>query len=323
MHNLICNFPVIGKVSIDIQNTELFVFAKRQFVNYVLKESTVFKDKIFISIKAETFNNLEFDNVILGRDIKFKNNELKIKQNSRVQKFDIEYCFNDKLMINIDFNKKPLYYLKSLLSSEYSMSHSLFYQTILYPIFSLYAIKENYSLVHGSLLKLDNKYIVLAGLDGVGKSSLSNELVLRSAKIVADNFVLFNGDKFIGLNMPIRLDLENSIKDNVIYKDDNLQEVLYDYVETKEVEVEKVYFLSIGEKLAIKQMNKNIVKQNWNLINNGASEILGANLFNLPFLYQNSLSESISESKFNSYTFSIPKGKIQEATKELICQLNI
>jgi hypothetical protein len=225
--------------------------------------------------------------------------------------------------LTIDFKKKSLFYLKSLLNSEYSLTHSLFYETVLYPIFSLYAIRGNYSLVHGSLIEIEGKYIVLAGLDGVGKSSLSNELVLKGAKIVADNFVLFNGENFIGINMPIRLDLENTTIENIIFKDNNLKEVLYDDCINIPVTIEKVYFLSIGEKLDINSMNENTIAQNWNLINNGASEILGANLFNIPFLYQNSLSTTIINNKYNSYWFSIPKGKIKEATKELICQLDI
>jgi hypothetical protein len=324
MHNIKCNFPLIGNVLIQIIDSNLYNFTKRQFKNYIVSESkNNFNTNHIVSISAEDFNNLNFNDVTLGREIKFKDNKLQFLKNTRVQSIAYEYDFNNSLSLDITFKKKSLYYLKSLLSSKYSINHILFYQTVLYPIFSLYALKDNYSLVHGSLLNVDNEYIVLTGLDGVGKSSLSNELVYQGAKILADNFVLFNGESFVGLNMPIRLDLKNDTKKNIIYQDNNLKEILFDYCENNSVYANSIYFLSIGEKLSINKMDTNIVNQNWNLINNGAGEILDANVFNIPFLYQNSLSKINNNNKFKSYSFSIPKGKIKESTKELICQLNI
>jgi hypothetical protein len=324
MHNIKCNLPLIGNVSIKIIDKNLYNFTKRQFKNYIVSESkTSSGSRDFISINTENFNNLNFDDIILGRNIKFKSNKLKVIKKSRVQNITYKYDFNDSLSLTIDLKKKSLFYLKNLIESEYSITHGLFYETILYPIFSFYALKSNYSLIHGSLLKFNNKYIVLTGLDGVGKSSLSNELVLKGAKILADNFVLYNGGNFIGLNMPIRIDLENDTKENVIFEDNNLKEILYEYCEDTPVKVEQVYFLSIAEKFNIENIDINIVNQNWNLINNGASEILGANVFNIPFLYQNSLSKTIDNSNLKYYSFSIPKGKINKATKEFICQLNI
>ena len=323
MHSLKCNFPLIGIVLINIKSNNLLEFTKRQLKNYIVSQSDTTNSDYFVSIKADDFDNLYFEDSILGRDVKFKDNKLNFIKNSRVQCITYNYDFNKNIDLSINFKKKNLYYLKSMLSSKYSINHSLFYETILYPIFSLYAIKDNYSLVHGSLIKIDDKYIVLAGLDGVGKSSLSNELVLQGAKILADNFVLFNGEKFIGLNMPIRLDLDNDTKENVIFEDNNLKEVLFDYSEDKAVQVDAVYFLAIGEKLGIQKIDQNIVNQNWNLINNGASEILGANMFNIPFLYQNTIDKTIKQGNCTNYIFSIPKGKIKEARKELICQLSI
>lgn len=323
MHNLECLFPLIGKVQIRIADKNLFQFSKRQLKSYIVSQLVVQHSDNFVNVEAENFYNLYSDNMTLGRDITFQANKLNFTKTSRVQSIEYQYDFNINISLSVNLKKKFGYILKSILNSEYSINHSLFYETILYPIFSLYAIKDNYSLVHGSLIKIDDKYIVLAGLDGVGKSSLSNELVLNGAKILADNFVLFNGEKFLGLNMPIRLDLDNNTQENVIFKDNNLKEVLFDYCEDEPVQVDAIYFLSIGEKLVIQKLNENIVNQNWNLINNGAGEILGANIFNIPFLYQNSLSKGIESRQFKSYSFSIPKGKIMEASKELICQLNI
>jgi len=318
-----CNFPIIGKVNIYIKNKDLFDFAMRQFKNYIIFIKDIKSDfDNFVTIKTN-IKNISFQDVILGREVVFKNNSIVFQKKSRTQEIAYSYNFKGNVLINVDLRKKPLYLLRKIISSKYSLNHILFYQTMLYPIFSLYALIKNYFLVHGSLLKINNKYIVLTGLDGVGKSSLSNELVKNGAEILADNFVLFNGKHFIGLNMPIRLDLQNDTNENVIYQDDNLKEVLYPLTETKEIIADKVYFLSIGKNLDIKQLDKSVYL-NWHLINNGAGEILEANLFNLPFNYQNLLINNVSlASSIDYYKFSIPKGKIKEAVKELMCQLNI
>ncbi len=323
MHSIICNFPLIGDMKIDIEDSNLFVFAKRQLKNYVVTESiNDDRSKYLVSIESKKLSEYKVEDTILAREIKFVDNKLIFSKLSRIQKIKYNYDFTNNC-IDIYQTKKSLFFIKSLLSSNYSMTHSLFYETILYPIFSLYTMIDNYSLVHGSLLKIDDKYIVLAGLDGVGKSSLSNELVNLGYKLLADNFVLYNGSKYIGLNMPIRLDLDNDTMENVIFKDDNLKEVLYSECENNPVSVDKIFFLSISNKLAIKKMNENIIHQNWNLINNGASEVLGANMFNIPFLYHNAIDGYAQENILDSYIFSIPKGQIKEATKELICQLSI
>jgi len=320
MVKLKCYFPIIGHISIDIKDENLAIFTKRQLSNYIVSEKDVNASSYFVRIEKENNEVISFDDIVFGREIKFKNNGLNISKNSRIDSISYKYFFDKNIKIDINFKKKLTYYLKDILNSKYSQVHMLFYKTILYPIFSLYALIDNYFLVHGSLLKLEDKYIVLTGLDGVGKSSLSNELVLNRAKILADNFVLFNGKDFIGLNMPIRLDLENKTAENIIFKDDNLKEVLYKDKENNHIKVDKVYFLNISNNLKIEQMDSDIVKLNWNFINNGASEIMGANNFCLPFLYQNMINKKQKiDNSIEYFNFSIPKGKIKEAAKELMC----
>jgi len=315
-----CYFPIIGNISIDIKDENLALFTKRQLSNYIVSKKDVNTGSYFVSIELENNKKVAFDDIVFGRDIKFKENSLNISKNSRIDNINYKYSFEKNIRIDIIFKKKLAYYLKDLINSKYSQIHMLFYKTILYPIFSLYSLVDNYYLVHGSLLRLKDKNIVLTGLDGVGKSSLSNELVLNGAKILADNFVLFNGKDFIGLNMPIRLDLENETTENIIFKDDNLKEVLYKDIENNHIKVDMVYFLNISNNLKIEQMDSDIAKLNWNFINNGASEIIGANSFCLPFLYQNMINKKQKIDNGIEYlNFSIPKGKIKEATKELMC----
>jgi len=317
MYKIKLNLPIIRNINIDIQDKQLFIFTQRQLKNYITDISTNNDDVNFVNIQTNI--NKKFNDVILGREVQFYNNVLQFTINSRVQTINYQYDFNNYLKIDINFKKKLFYYIKALIKSNYAIKHILFYQTVLYPVFSLYALSDNYFLVHGSLLKLEDKYIVLTGLDGVGKSSLSNELVLNGAKILADNFVLFNGNNFLGLNMPIRLDLQNPTNENILYKDNSLKEILYSYKEDNKINGNEVYFLNISNSLKIQELDNNLSKYNWNFINNGAGEITDANRFCLPFLYQNLLSKKqIFDNTIKYFSFSIPKGKIKEAIKEII-----
>jgi len=319
MYKIELNLPVVGTVFLSIKDKQLFIFSKRQLKNYIVNIFTDNTNVDFVTI--DTSIDKKFKDIILGRQVKFKDNRFDFSINSKVQRIKYKYNFNANLTINISFKKKIFYILKSLIKSNYSMNHILFYQTILYPIFSLYSLVDNYYLVHGSLIKMKDKHIVLTGLDGVGKSSLSNELALNNAKILADNFVLFNGEKFIGISMPIRLDLDNETKENIVFQDNNLKEILFEYNEFKAVKVDNIYFLSIGNEFILKEIDKNLALYNWSLINNGAGEILDANLFNMPFIYQNIFEKSILLNKNEKYfQLTIPKGKIKEALKEFTCQ---
>lgn len=318
------DLPLLGQVIINLSvSDELQSFAKRQLDSYIVSENSS-SNKTFVLIKVK-LKNLEFVDGVFGRQVIFKNNYFEYTKNTKTQNLNFKYYIeNNEISIQIGFLKKPLYYLKNIKSSKYSMNHILFYQTILYPIFSLYSMMDNYFLVHGSLIKVNDKYIVLTGLDGVGKSSLTTELALLGHKVLADNFLLFNGHTFVGLNMPIRLDLDNPISENIIYKNDNLKEVLFKDTKRDVIKANKVFFMVIGDELSIKKIDTNTAMLNWTLINNGAEEILAANLFCLPFLYQNmlSLKNSIDEN-LEFFILSIPKGKIKDGVKEILCQLDI
>jgi len=317
-HKIILNLPILGNTIIEIRDENLYHFFKRQFANYIINvEKSEIKSFINIFLNLE---NLFIRNCQLSRNIKFQDNSFKFVKTAKTQKLTFVYDTTNSTKISIEFEKKLLYYLKNMMKTKYSMNHILFYQTILYPVFSLYSMMDNYFSVHGSLLKVNDKYIVLTGLDGVGKSSLTTELALLGHKVLADNFLLFNGHTFVGLNMPLRLDLDNPISENIIYKDDNLKEVLFEDIEQNTVEANKVFFMVIGDELSIKKIDTNTAMLNWTLINNGAGEILDANLFCLPFSYQNILSPKNSiDENLEFFMLSIPKGKIKDGVKEIFC----
>lgn len=318
----ILNLPHLGIVTLEINDDNLYNFFERQFRDYIVENiRDNLNNFVRISIDSHYFHVM---NCQLSRSIKFQSNYLQFVKNSKTQKLNFQYDLNGSIIVSIDFQKKQLHYLKSLIKTQYSMNHILFYQTILYPIFSLYSMIGNYFSVHGSLIKVHDKYIVLTGLDGVGKSSLTTELALLGHKVLADNFLLFNGNTFVGLNMPLRLDLDNPINENIIYQDSNLKEVLFQDIEQNAINANKVFFMVIGDELSMTKIDTNTAMFNWNLINNGAGEILDANLFCLPFLYQNmGYIKSCADENLEFFMLSIPKGKIKDGVKEILCQLNI
>lgn len=316
-------FPNQLSIELICGNAKLSEFIERQFRLYIFSIDEV-DARYFIEIKL--FDKIDQNqNRQLSRNLFMKKDSFSIMKETKSQLIDYKFDFNNQASVSITFRKKLLYYLKNIIKSSYSMNHILFYQTVLYPVFSLYAMLGNYHNVHASLLKIDDKYIVFAGLDGVGKSSFTTELALMGYKVLADNFLLFNGENFIALNMPIRLDLDNSINTNIIYQDNNLKEVLFYDKEMQPIKIDKVYFLSISEILDLKPIDSNSAYINWSFVNNGAGEILDANIFCLPFLYQNMLNgfKSNKDDKIEFYSLGVPKGKIKDGVNEILCQLDI
>jgi len=128
------NLPLLGNIIIKIKDDNLYHFFKRQFKNYIVNVVKVDSPN-FINISLE-LENLSIENCQFSRDIKFKDNNFDFVKTSKTQIIGFKYNMNNTIMATIDFEKKLLYYLKKMIKTKYSINHILFYQTILYPIFS-------------------------------------------------------------------------------------------------------------------------------------------------------------------------------------------
>ena len=72
-----------------------------------------------------------------------------------------------------------------------------------------------------------DKNIILAGLDGVGKSTLANLICQDEGNfILADNIVLFDGKNALNLNLTMRLEKEVETNLKIIYQNSFIKEVV-------------------------------------------------------------------------------------------------
>ena len=108
--------PKIGEINISIKDKKLLEFTKRQLKNYINTESNDDSYDSFVQISATCLNNLNFNNLVLGRQIKFKDNTLSFRKYSRVQSLEYKYNFKDSLKLDINFSKNLLYLLKQVIN---------------------------------------------------------------------------------------------------------------------------------------------------------------------------------------------------------------
>lgn len=325
--------PLVGNVEILINHPILVSFAQRQLRNYIVGQKSFVVSKEYRTI-IQTDNEAIIQKLSgilqsehrLSREIEITDGVLRIKKNWRLAK--VTYvCFISKGILTLETTihfRFSADLLKRMLGRKYSFSHQLFYDLLLYPIFSLYALADNYYLIHGSLIQKNNEYIVISGLDGVGKSTLSNILDNEGYPILADNFLLFNGNQAIPFNMPIRIkhnDAENGLE--VIYRDKYIKEVLPKQVRYDPVDVNRIFILSISKDLQLRCIRKKDLNQYWNMISNCADEINAANrwmgalhfinLFNLA-----SFDSITSEKEIKFYLLNVPKGELEKGKETIL-----
>ncbi|MDH7507838.1 MAG: hypothetical protein QHH00_00370 [Methanomassiliicoccales archaeon] len=85
----------------------------------------------------------------------------------------------------------------------YDYYQSLMRLAIHYPIFHLLELK-GWSVLHSSLVCFEDNGVLFTGLNGVGKTTTALSL-LPEARILSDNFVLFNGERLFPFPEYIRI----------------------------------------------------------------------------------------------------------------------
>lgn len=307
-------FPVLGKVDICVHNKKFADFIRRQFVTYYYESSNSNQDGLIIVNNLKLINQLK---KILSKELALSR-EFIIKNHVLIYKNVIYKIDNGKLSIQVlpckNIKKRVINQICRFRLGEYGFFHNKFYYEVLFPIFSLYAM-QGFCILHGALIQdINGRDIVLIGLDGVGKSSLSILFQQKKAKSFCDNFLLSDGYNFVPLNLSVRVDLDVPINDSYteIFRNKKLREVSnFNNCRTL-CKVEKVYIIYIAEKLFSTEKSISLI----NLINysNGACEIRDANSYIAPF----SLLASYSKDKCLCANYiGIPKGKLLDGLKEI------
>lgn len=320
------HFPILGKVIINIPDLSLSNFTKRQLKNYFIRENNANSNSTFIEyVNCKNAKRLEefIDKYShLGRWISVSDSALHIDQYS--------YSINDdtvrieKNMKTPLFHKtmKKIYYISlgNTAQKRHASLHSMYYESILFPLLSLLALSGGYYLLHGSLLEIKNKYIILCGLDGVGKSSACN-IIERNGKgkLLSDNIVLFNGKYAVPFNCAMRLPKSAVTSYEILYTTDEFMEVLPPSVLYDKCIVDKIFTLSVSKN----NFHMNTIKCNLTnlaLYLNNASEINKGNRLATVLSYINTLVDNTLETNMidEFYDVSIPFGEIEKATEVLI-----
>lgn len=307
--------PLLGIIDIFFQDIKLEEFSRRQFFNYMREEKTVNFNSRYVTIITE----LNYDDYLM----KYKKEKFQYSRNFRCENGNITYqgmficqteCGKIKIELNMDksLRLKAWQMICHKLRKEnlYAHYHAEFYQTVLFPVFALYAIFGNYYLIHGSLIRYRKQYFIISGLDGVGKSSLTNMLVDKGAECLADNFVLFNGTETITLSLAMRLSPEMKTSMNIIYEDTNLKEVVLNngICEKDKVVPQKIYVLCIADEIKVE--NVCVSKTDWVLFMNNAPEICDANKFIGPFLIAG-IKNNESTPNVDITVIEIPYGQLE------------
>lgn len=308
---LVFELPIVGSIEVVVSCDELAEFAKRQMAAYykssidcdtnITGSQITIKNKKFLTQIAKFFNQ----NATLARLYQVQDNSICF------DKLKYEFTQN-QLVINYRFHEKKKWFRRKR-KPGYAQCHPRFYNQILFPIFSLYTLYDGYYLVHGSLIYHKNKNIIISGLDGVGKSSMSNLFIQHKAKIYSDNFVLFNGKTAIPFNLAIRLEPDKPTTMQELYRNHELKEVLSPDISNDILEIDEIIVLSIGEKLVLSDAGNNLSALL--LFSNNAPEIKSANTIIAPFLYLHTVKDR--NTNITIRNLSVPMGGLDKAMELL------
>lgn len=333
--------PEIGAATIRIADSALASFAKRQWSNCLSESGPTGESKsdadAAIAIEnatlAERVSKALEGSKRLSRDIVIENGVLRVTRSIGGATAVEEITATDTtLLLRCSIRRKPgLAAIKEKLKSTYVKLHQRFYDLVLFPLFGLYALLDRYSLVHGALLRIGNKTIILAGLDGVGKSSLTLRMIEKGHYPLSDNFTLFNGRTAIGIRMPIRLAPEDATSLPVIYRDDKLKECLAESPCLGAANVDEVALVCISEDLCYRDIPLAQGDLSVTLLSNAAPEIAAANRHCAAYHYLGALIEprtprladqsGLAAPRYR--LLEIPRGQIADGAEVLLCKLDI
>lgn len=291
MNGCIFDFPLLGNSVFAFPSDEIGIFVSRQLQNYVKKTVNVnsgdWEIEIFNRDVVKTFNEAVEKRLYVSRNFKM--------DDGRIVLDNLEYiCTPNSIRIKYIQNKTIIFQGKQIVKKflclneemKYRNNSGVFYNRYLFPLLSAYAACYGYYCIHGSLIRLKDKNIVLAGLDGVGKSTMANSLSSEEGDILADNIVMFNGITALNFNIAMRIDSDTESKYRTVLKFNGFKEILPDNIGFGEVIVDRFYNLIRDQKRKtphVEEISENVVI--WTLFLNTAPEIERANRLMAPWGY--------------------------------------
>lgn len=327
MKMMILDLPLIGKCDVVLKSN-LAEYTKRQFTNYFVS----YGSDVSLNEKYEAslyIYNLEIINIFkkyMEKNISLSRNTFWNKNSITVDEY-IYTLSENVLTISVIKKRGIKTFVKQCLANmkatneeaKYALLGGRFYQEILFPLLTVYAAGYGFYCVHGSLIHLNtDENIILSGLDGVGKSTLSDLICKNTDNVLlADNIVLFNGIMGLNLNLAMRLEITVETEQEVIYSNKDIKEIVPPEKTTGLVPIDRVLIMLKGNSGGIEQFEKQIPMQDWIMFVERAPEIGHANRILSYWMFMHTLVFSKEFKTINIKSISIPNGKLKDA-KELI-----
>lgn len=245
MYRFIVRLPLIGECTISLREKKIYEFAMRQLTNYLIEsvDSEIYSKKengianIYITNDEIVKNYRQYakENIGLSNELLWNSNEIEANGYLfRILKDELNITIIKA--ISTSQKMKNFYHILKSNTEEkkYAILGNKFYDYVLFPLFTVYAACFGLFCIHGSLIKdKNNKNILITGLNGVGKSTLSDMICESNENILlADNIVLFDGVNGLNFNLAMRLEVDSPTKMPVIYQNSKIKEVLatnFDY----------------------------------------------------------------------------------------------
>lgn len=330
--------PLLGKIEILISDIDLYIFTKRQLEKYIIdeyKDRRSSNEQVILKYEyknqyKELVKNLFENKIIISRNLRLNDKNLCSIEKKRFYTFSYQVYKENNVILSQQSIKYLFFYnrVKKFLG-KYAFYHNLFYELVWYPILNFYTLFERYKVIHGSVVRIRDKNIILTGLDGVGKSTLALSLVAEGGEVLSDNFILYNNNTIVPFLIPLRISVNEISPPNskVIFQNKILKEIAVDMkVYRDSVRIDKIFLLAISgktEMIKIRSLNSNTC---WDLINNGANEICAANRYAVPMHFYNLIynkpEESFSQDRrTDSYYLGIAKGQMKDGKEMLLHEI--
>lgn len=211
-------------VSLKTNSTNYIEYLNNYISPIGIEESIDADINVYIDLEESIFTHRQYgifyepdDLKRIGRRVLLNDNDVICDGFNQLNSLKCRCSYNDKTQIygHLNLNKSE-YLLKRMyqqivrkrkyIEYKFDVYATLTYYMIYYPI--LYALeKNNIHPLHASAILYKDHGIVIPGLPGVGKSTLSFAfLAEKNAKFISDNILLYDKSSVYSFFEPLKLD---------------------------------------------------------------------------------------------------------------------
>jgi hypothetical protein len=249
------------KIKLNINYQNYFRYLNFYFQNLILKDDNIKDIDIDVDIIWDNFNWAQSWQEVkktgsfktIGANTLLDKNRLvtfrKFAKRNKIF-LDLTRLENESFKATISLRRQPLkdfFRYKLGRKSQESLFFELTYPLLYYPLFWYLEANQNIHPIHAGAVEVDGKWVVICGLEGIGKTSLALQLWNESNQILSDNLIFYNSDNFFPCYELLRL----SKNDNILKWNNKIKKV-NEFKATKN-------FYQINHNLIAKSAKPNLV----------------------------------------------------------------